>query len=175
MKYNYIFKLLLLGEPAVGKTALYHAISEKEIPKRLLSTTGIESKTILEKMSESTYSAINWCDFAGQQAYRDIQKLFFKGDSIYILVLNLRDSFNKNRVDYWLDIIKDKAPRAKILPILAHLDEVKDGVLGLTASEEWEKLQNALNRPRILEPIKVSNIDGTNINKVRFLLEESVR
>jgi GTPase SAR1 family protein len=165
-------KVFVLGEPLAGKTALYHALSSGRVPEKLQSTAGIDNYTLWKRKSGDIFYSVNWWDFAGQYAYRDTHKLFLTDDALYILVLNLRESIAKTNTLYWLQSLREKAPNAKILPILTHYDEVGENVLGLTSTEDWEKLQEYLSKFDTLEPIKVSNTEGTNIDKVELIIKK---
>ncbi len=136
-------KVIVLGEPLSGKTALYCAISSGRVPEKLEGTAGIDRYTLWEKLEENTLYGLNWWDFAGQDAYRDT----------------------------WLNSIKEKAPNAKILPVLTHYDEVGEKVLGLTATEDWKKLEEYSSKYNTLSPIKVSNTEGTNIKNVELTIK----
>jgi chromosome partitioning protein len=172
-------KIIVVGEPLVGKTALYHAISTGTVPERLQSTAGIDRYKLWERQEGNTRLSAYWWDYAGQYAYRDIHKLFLTPDALYILVMNLRNSLGKNHALYWLQSIREKAPKAKILPILTHHDQVDENILGMTSTEDWQRLEALRTTYNTLEPIKVSNTEGTNINKVKAainnLISESPR
>lgn len=165
-------KVFVVGEPLAGKTALYHALSSGRVPEMLQSTAGIDRYSLWRKKSGDILYGVNWWDFAGQYAYRDTHKLFLTDDALYILTLNLRESIAKTHAQYWLESIREKAPNAKILPILTHYDEVGDKVLGLASSENWQKLQEFISIFHTLEPIKVSNTKGTNIDKVELTIRK---
>jgi MinD-like ATPase involved in chromosome partitioning or flagellar assembly len=170
-------KIFVVGEPSVGKTALYHAIAEGDGPNRpdkLDSTAGIDRYDLWEKRENNSLRSISWWDFAGQYAYRDTHKLFLTEDALFVLVMNLRDSLIKNHASYWFQSIREKAPSAKILPILTHHDEVKDQVLGLTSTEDWQQLKDLCLTYNAENPIKVSNTEGTNINKVKKVIENVI-
>ncbi|MFX0125245.1 MAG: AAA family ATPase [Candidatus Hodarchaeota archaeon] len=168
-------KIIVVGEPLVGKTALYHAISTGTVPERLQSTAGIDRYKLWEKQDGNTFLSAYWWDYAGQYAYRDIHRLFLTPDALYILVMNLRDSLEKNQAQYWLQSIREKAPKAKILPILTHYDQVNDNILGLTSAEDWQRLEVLISTYNTLEPIKVSNTEGTNINLVKTTINNLIR
>ncbi len=167
-------RAFVVGEPQVGKTALFHALTSGRVPEKLQSTAGIDRYTIWEAQEGNVITGINWWDFAGQYAYRDTHKLFLTEDTLYILVLNLRESIEKNHALYWLQSIREKAPKAPILPILTHYDEVGDNVLGLAASDDWQELMEYMTTYKTLEPIKVSNTEGKNITKVEQLIKRSM-
>ncbi|MFX0184995.1 MAG: Rab family GTPase, partial [Candidatus Hodarchaeota archaeon] len=168
-------KIIVVGEPLVGKTALYHAISTGTVPERLQSTAGIDRYKIWEREEGNVHLGAYWWDYAGQYAYRDIHKLFLTPDALYILVMNLRDSLEKNHALYWLQSIRETAPEAIILPILTHYDQVNENILGLTSTEDWQRLEALKSTYNTLEPIKVSNTEGTNVNMVKATINNFIK
>ncbi|MFX0085977.1 MAG: AAA family ATPase [Candidatus Hodarchaeota archaeon] len=165
-------KVFAVGEPLAGKTALYYALASGRVPEKLQSTAGIDNYTLWKRKNGNVFYSVNWWDFAGQYSYRDTHKLFLTDDALYILVLNLRESIEKTNTLYWLQSIREKAPNAKILPILTHYDEVGENVLGLTSAEDWKKLQEYLSKFQTLKPIKVSNTEGINVDKVQLVIKK---
>ncbi|MHA2357260.1 MAG: Rab family GTPase [Candidatus Heimdallarchaeaceae archaeon] len=168
-------KVFVLGETGTGKTALYHSISNTEPEgEDTYPTDGINKHEIALEIDEHS-SLIYWWDFAGQKDYRDTHKLFLTEDAFYILVLNLRYDVERNKIAYWLQSICDKAPNAKILPVLTHLDNAEN-ILGLLAAREKMNMQRLFTRygNQILPWITVSNKTKENIPKIVQILEEEL-
>ncbi len=87
----YEAKVVLAGEPAVGKTTLKERLITGQFvtPK---STRGLEleTKVIDHPAAEGAGITLNFWDFGGQEDYRPAQQLFFSNAALYLLVWHAR-------------------------------------------------------------------------------------
>ncbi len=66
-------------------------------------------------------------DFAGQDLYYVTHQFFLAPQAIYLLVFNLEDTPENNRIHYWLHAIKVHAPKAAVVLVGTHIDKLKEG------------------------------------------------
>lgn len=62
-------------------------------------------------------------DFAGQDVYYSTHQFFLSPQAVYILVFNMMDTEESNRIEYWLHSIRSRARKAPIVLVGTHLDE----------------------------------------------------
>lgn len=96
-------KVLILGDPAAGKTTLAWKIEnpKSDMPKEEVDTTrGIAVRTLPLKQDEPIFTAHIW-DFGGQEIYHATHQFFLTQKSLYILVCNGR---KEDPLDYWLQM-----------------------------------------------------------------------
>ena len=99
-------KVILIGDSGVGKTNLINTSVGLEFDDGKKPTI---SGSFIEKIVDingKKYS-INLWDTAGQEAYRGVTKLFFKGSDIVILVYDITNIDSFKSLEEWFKISKE--------------------------------------------------------------------
>jgi len=113
VKPSYRFKILLLGDPAVGKTSLINKFIQGRFEVDYKATIGVDimSKTVYVDGFEIKLSL--W-DIAGQDKFRFFRNVFYRGASGAILVFDLTRLSSFTNLDNWVkelnEYVKDKIP-----------------------------------------------------------------
>ena len=76
--YNYLFKLIILGDTSVGKSCLMMQFIEKKFKSFLDPTIGVEFGSIKVKCREHDIKLQIW-DTAGQENFKSITRSYFRG------------------------------------------------------------------------------------------------
>ena len=102
-------KIVLIGEPFVGKTCIINRYVDhnyKENPGSTIGSNYTSKKLTIEDLKKEVVLDI-W-DTAGQEVYRSFVKLFYKESKIAILVYDISDrkSFDELK-KYWFNEIKE--------------------------------------------------------------------
>lgn len=95
-------KLVIVGDPSVGKTSLLKRIIDNEFSDKYTSTLGVDFSFKEINVRDSRIKLQIW-DTAGQERYRSLITSYYKHTDGIILVFDLTDpqSF-KNLLDNWL-------------------------------------------------------------------------
>ncbi len=80
-KYDYLAKILLIGESGVGKTCLLQRFTKNDFPVNHLPTIAIDFKVKIFEVNGSFVKLQLW-DTAGQERFNTLTASFFKGDVI---------------------------------------------------------------------------------------------
>ena len=98
-------KAILLGESMVGKTALIKRIISNTF-EETISTNGPSSNDVDIEINGNTLKLTLW-DTAGQEKFRSLNKLYYKGAEIEFLVYSVTDrkSFEELK-NYWSQEVK---------------------------------------------------------------------
>ena len=82
-------KVVLIGEPGVGKTALLDSYSNKKISKSTQPTIGADfvKKRATLADGETQVSLQLW-DTAGQERYRSVAKIYYKGAHLVFVTVS---------------------------------------------------------------------------------------
>ena len=78
--YNYLFKLIILGDTSVGKSCLMMQFIEKKFKSFLDPTIGVEFGSIKVKCLNHDIKLQIW-DTAGQENFKSITRSYFRGYS----------------------------------------------------------------------------------------------
>ena len=121
-------KLILVGGAEFGKSSLLKALKGELVAKGELSQThGIEIRQLDINHPDLADRKIhlNTWDFGGQVIYHATHQFFLSDHSLFILVWSARRGVQQADLPYWLDMIRARAPNAKVLLVATHVDEAK--------------------------------------------------
>ncbi|KAI3703887.1 hypothetical protein L1987_74083 [Smallanthus sonchifolius] len=76
--YDYLFKLVLIGDSGVGKSNLLSRFAKNEFNLESKSTIGVEFATRSIRVDDKIVKAQIW-DTAGQERYRAITSAYYRG------------------------------------------------------------------------------------------------
>jgi small GTP-binding protein len=116
-------KIILIGDSGVGKTNLINTcvglgFNESENP----TVTGyFNSKTMV--VNDKTYTLNLW-DTAGQESYRGLTQLFFRGAEIIILVYDITSRKTFESLDEWYEISEDTINNEHIYGIVGNKNDL---------------------------------------------------
>jgi len=98
-KYN--FKLLLIGDGAVGKTSLILKYVEDRFKHKYKPTLGVDLFIKQIRLSDCEAKLTIW-DIAGQERFKIIRKGFYEGASGVLLVYDVTRSETHESVPDWM-------------------------------------------------------------------------
>uniref|UniRef100_A0A8C7E6Q7 small monomeric GTPase n=1 Tax=Naja naja TaxID=35670 RepID=A0A8C7E6Q7_NAJNA len=81
--YDYLFKLLLIGDSGVGKTCLLFRFSEDAFNTTFISTIGIDFKIRTIELDGKKIKLQIW-DTAGQERFRTITTAYYRGAMVSV-------------------------------------------------------------------------------------------
>ncbi len=115
-------KLVIAGEATTGKTSLVKRLKYNTFNEGETTTEGIVIEPWQLQINGSNVKANIW-DFGGQELKHATHQFFFTERTLYVLVLNVRQSEIQNRLVYWLKLITSFAPDSPILLVLNKSEE----------------------------------------------------
>lgn len=89
--YDYLFKVVLIGDSGVGKSNLLSRFTRNEFMLESKSTIGVEFATRSIQVDGKTIKAQIW-DTAGQERYRAITSAYYRGAVGALLVYDITKS-----------------------------------------------------------------------------------
>ena len=108
------YKIILLGNSAVGKTSLFKKIITGEFSEKNISTIGMDRRTmqlevdINDNGTTSTKSfEISLVDTAGQERFRAITKTYFNGADCILLIYDVTNQESFFNVKSWIESIHE--------------------------------------------------------------------
>ena len=107
------YRLILLGDTAVGKTCLFKKLTFGVFKDKNVSTIGIDRRTFkvkcdLEEKDGTTNSKIvqiNLTDTAGQERYKSLTKSYYKSSDAAIILYDITDKQSFINIDNWIQSI----------------------------------------------------------------------
>ena len=115
-EYDFIFKVLLLGNSDVGKSSLLLRFVDSVWNEGFVPTIGVDFKVKTLEINNKKVKMQIW-DTAGQERFRTVVSTYFKGAHGILLIYDVtnKDSF-KNLENWLIEIEKNSSD--KVLKIL---------------------------------------------------------
>ena len=115
-EYDYIFKVLLVGNSVVGKSSLILRYVDQIWNDVFVPTIGVDFKVKSLEIENKSIKLQIW-DTAGQERFRNVISSYFKGAHGILLIFDItsRDSFKE--LENWLAEVEKNAS-TQILKIL---------------------------------------------------------
>ncbi|XP_008429973.1 ras-related protein Rab-13 isoform X1 [Poecilia reticulata] len=107
-KYDFLFKLLLIGDSGVGKTCLIIRFAEDNFNSTYISTIGIDFKVKTIEVDGKKVKLQVW-DTAGQERFKTITTAYYRGAMGIILVYDITDEKSFENIQNWMKSIKENA------------------------------------------------------------------
>ena len=98
-------KLVVIGEAGVGKTSLIRRLSEDKFDTSYLMTIGMDPIAvkfpITKNNEQKTFEVVFW-DIAGQDQFRVIRDLFYRGAEAAVAVFDLTRKDTLSKLNGWI-------------------------------------------------------------------------
>ncbi|KXS16084.1 putative ethylene-responsive small GTP-binding protein [Gonapodya prolifera JEL478] len=106
--YDYLIKLLLIGDSGVGKSCLLLRFSDDSFTPSFITTIGIDFKIRTVDLDGKRVKLQIW-DTAGQERFRTITTAYYRGAMGILLVYDVTDERSFNNVRNWIRNIEQHA------------------------------------------------------------------
>lgn len=99
--YDYLFKLVLIGDSGVGKSCLLLRFADDAFTESYISTIGVDFRFRTVKIDKKTVKLQIW-DTAGQERFRTITSAYYRGADGIIMVYDVTAQDSFDHVNDWL-------------------------------------------------------------------------
>jgi Ras-related protein Rab-8A len=106
--YDFLIKLLLIGDSGVGKSCLLLRFSEDSFTPSFITTIGIDFK-IKKIFLDNKWVKLQIWDTAGQERFRTITSAYYRGAMGILLVYDVTDEASFNNIRNWMRNIEQHA------------------------------------------------------------------
>jgi small GTP-binding protein len=161
------FKLLLLGDQAVGKSSIMMRYTDNEFNLNIMGTAGVDLKKKNLVINGENVKVMIY-DTAGHERFRLIAKTQYKGSNGIVLIYDVTDKKSFDNISYWMNHITDHAETDReILLVGNKIDKLNERVV---ITEEGTALADKFGVPFIETSAKT----GENIEDAFLKLNTNI-
>ncbi|KAM6936624.1 RAB11a, member RAS oncogene family, like [Lycodopsis pacificus] len=155
-EYDYLFKVVLIGDSGVGKSNLLSRFTRNEFNLESKSTIGVEFATRSIQVEGKTVKAQIW-DTAGQERYRAITSAYYRGAVGALLVYDIAKHLTYENAERWLKELQDHADTNIVIMLVGNKSDLRH--LRAVPTDEAK----ALAEKHGLSFLETSALDSSNV------------
>ena len=168
-EYDYLYKVVLIGDSGVGKSNLLSRFTRNEFNLESKSTIGVEFATKSMQVDTKTVKAQIW-DTAGQERYRAITSAYYRGAVGALLVYDISKQITFENVERWLKELRDHAESNIVIMLVGNKSDLRHR-RAVTTEDAMAFAEN-----NGLAFIETSALDATGVDEAfRQILTEIYR
>ena len=163
-KYDHLYKIIIIGDTSVGKTALLSKYLKGIFPTSPLSTVATEFATKIIQIKEGGYIKAQIWDTAGEEKYKSITYHHYKKSVGGFIVYDITKRSTFENVKNWYNDLIYKAEKGCIIALIGNkLDLVEKNGKKREVSKEEAQSYAEDNHMLFYE---TSAYNGNNINDI---------
>ncbi|KAM3614013.1 uncharacterized protein V6R79_008482 [Siganus canaliculatus] len=154
--YNFVFKVVLIGESGVGKSNLLSRFTKNEFSHDSRTTIGVEFSSRTLQLNGSTIKAQIW-DTAGLERYRAITSAYYRGALGALLVYDITKHLTYESVERWLKELYEHADPNVVVMLVGNKTDLES-----ERSVPTEEAQDFTEKNGLLF-LETSALESTNV------------
>ena len=158
---NLSYKFLVLGDQMVGKTSVLERYINRTFKENYLLTIGMD-KRFKRLEINNTDVDIFITDTAGQERFRSLTKMFYKGADGILVGFSLTEAKTLESVNYWINEINQNCSKEYPISLVLFGNKCDDKENIQVKPEKIEEIKNKYN----LMYFETSAKDNINIQNV---------
>jgi Ras-related protein Rab-2A len=99
--HDALFKVIIIGDSGIGKSCMLKRLMEDDFKDDHDITVGVEFGSNLIKVEDKILKLQVW-DTAGQESFRSITKIFYRGAHVVILAYSIINGLSFENLTDWL-------------------------------------------------------------------------
>ncbi len=166
-------KIIIIGDPAVGKTSLIKKYVKTQIDSEYLPTVGahISKQPVKLLLGKDIVNvALLLWDIAGQDHFKILHKVYYNGAKGVIMVFDLTKPNTLASIAKWQSEAAGYLGKGKIPMILVgNKSDLKNQIK--VSKEDINKMKETTH---ISDSFETSALDGTNVTEMFYTIAERV-
>ncbi|KAF3663514.1 ras-related protein Rab11D [Capsicum chacoense] len=124
-KIDYVFKVVLIGDSAVGKSQMLARFARNEFSLDSKATIGVEFQTRTLVIQHKSVKAQIW-DTAGQERYRAVTSAYYRGAVGALLVYDITKRQTFDHIPRWLEELRSHADKNIVIMLIGNKTDLED-------------------------------------------------
>ncbi|KAK6501159.1 GTP-binding protein [Arthrobotrys musiformis] len=166
--YDFLIKLLLIGDSGVGKSCCLLRFSEDSFTPSFITTIGIDFKIRTIDLDGKRIKLQIW-DTAGQERFRTITTAYYRGAMGILLVYDVTDERSFNNIQTWFQNVEQHATEGVNKILIGNKCDWEEK--RVVSTERGQALANELGIP-FMEVSAKANI---NVEEAFLLLARDIK
>lgn len=166
--YDFLIKLLLIGDSGVGKSCCLLRFSEDSFTPSFITTIGIDFKIRTIELDGKRVKLQIW-DTAGQERFRTITTAYYRGAMGILLVYDVTDERSFNNIRTWFSNVEQHATEGVNKILIGNKCDWEEK--RAVSTERGQQLADELGIP-FMEVSAKSNI---NVEKAFYSLAADIK
>lgn len=155
-KVDYVFKVVLIGDSAVGKSQILARFARDEFSLDSKATIGVEFQTRTLVIEHKSVKAQIW-DTAGQERYRAVTSAYYRGAVGALLVYDITKRQTFEHIPRWLEELRGHADKNIVIMLVGNKTDLEDErEVAMEDAKEFAEKEG-------LFFIETSALDATNV------------
>jgi len=155
-EYDFLFKVVLIGDSGVGKSNLLSRFTRNEFTIESKSTIGVEFATRTIQCDGKVIKAQIW-DTAGQEKYRAITSAYYRGAVGALLVYDITRATTFEHLERWLQELLNHSDKNIVVMLVGNKSDLRH--LRAVSTEQSKEFAEKNN----LSFIETSALDSSNV------------
>ncbi|KAF7129753.1 ras-related protein Rab11D [Rhododendron vialii] len=124
-KIDYVFKVVLIGDSAVGKSQILARFARNEFSLDSKATIGVEFQTRTLVIQHKSVKAQIW-DTAGQERYRAVTSAYYRGAVGAMLVYDITKRQTFEHIPRWLEELRAHADKNIVIILIGNKTDLEN-------------------------------------------------
>ncbi|CAN6299592.1 unnamed protein product [Urochloa humidicola] len=124
-KVDYVFKVVLIGDSAVGKSQILARFARNEFSLDSKATIGVEFQTRTLVIEHKSVKAQIW-DTAGQERYRAVTSAYYRGALGALLVYDITKRQSFDHIPRWLEELRGHADKNIVIMLVGNKSDLEE-------------------------------------------------
>ena len=165
--YEFMFKVVLVGDSFVGKTNIMSKYLKNEFHEDSKATVGVEFGSKQFNVEGHSIKAQIW-DTAGQERYKAITSAYYKGAKGAFIVYDITRKNSFESIDKWINDVTAVADKKITIVLIGNKSDLEDQ--RQVTKEEGEDKANKLE----VAFLETSAFSGENLEKAFQMMIKEV-
>jgi small GTP-binding protein len=124
MDYDYLFKVIIIGDSGVGKSCILSRFTDRDFNREHDLTIGVEYGSKLININKRNIKMQIW-DTAGQERFRSITRSYYRNVAGIIMVYDMTNRNSFNNIEKWLDDVRKILPNTPCITLVGNKSDLE--------------------------------------------------
>lgn len=166
--YDYLFKILLIGNSGVGKSSLLLRFADDTFTDNFMPTIGVDFKIRTLEVDGKTIKLQIW-DTAGQERFKTITSSYYKGAHGIIVVYDVTDKESFKNIDTWMNEVEKHASDNVSRILVGNKNDLSDS--RQVTTDEGKELSDQYN----IRFMETSAKESANVEEAFTLMTKEIK